>query len=181
MPQIVVIRHAEAVANAKGILMGCSFDSPLSERGQAAARAKGEKLCQGLIKPQKIYTSELTRAKQTAQIIRGVLGEDVEIVELAGLNERSFGEYEGQPYRFVLEAFEKNGDNPPTIEPVAEFVERVLKTWETIKQEAKENTFVVTHSNPLAVIRCALYHPDKLQRFWDYEDDEHLEGLTYSY
>jgi len=183
MPQILFLRHAQAVANEQGILMGSSLkvDSPLSDKGIETARRKGGELRKASFVPDKVFCSKLNRSKQTTDIILEELGVKTEIIQLAELNERDFGQYDGKPYNFVLEAFEQHGDNPPTIEPVDAFEKRVIKGFETIKQQTTKTTLVVSHSNPVMVIQTYVYKPENLQNFWEQGDPDYCEGFIYDF
>lgn len=66
-------------------------DSALSERGIAQARAVAVRLSRCPIHA--IYSSDLTRALNTAQIIAQAAGSDV--TPIADLREKSFGQWEG--------------------------------------------------------------------------------------
>lgn len=164
--------------------MGSSLkmNSELSDNGVAIAHAKGVKLREASFAPDKVYCSELKRARQTAEIILEELGLNLVITPLAALNERDFGQYAGKPYRFVLEAFEKYPDpvGPPTVEPVDIFINRVLQGFEQIKRETTGTTLVVSHSSPIMVMQTAAFKPDNLQRFWELGDPEYCEGFQYS-
>lgn len=179
MPTLLFVRHSKALANEQGILMGAKLDSPLSSKGILLAKEKAQLLRKQGFAPAKVYTSRLKRAIQTAQIFVEELGVDVEIAQLTELNERDFGIHDGKPYESVLAAFAKYGDNPPTIEPVTAFIDRVLKALEQIKHEASGPTLIVTHSNPLMVLQTALLYPQWLQRFWELGDPEYCEGFSY--
>lgn len=181
MPQIMVIRHSLAQANEEGILMGSKLDSPLSEKGKDMARQKGQSLLAKGFSPSKVFTSQLLRTKQTAEVILKELNLSVDIIEIAELNERDFGEHDGKPYQSVLDAFDKYGDNPPTIEPVNKFVSRVIKAWERIKEETAGSSLLVTHSNPEMVLQTAVFNPDKLQKFWELGDPSYCEGFVYKF
>lgn len=183
MPEMLVLRHAKAKANEQGILMGSSLkmNSDLSKAGVSMAHAKGVKLRKASFRPDRVYYSELARAKQTAEIILQELGIAIDITPLAALNERDFGKYDGKPYKFVLEAFDKYPVDPPTVEPVNKFIARVLDGFNRIKSAASGTTLVVTHSNPVMVMQTAAFNPDMLERFWELGDPEYCEGFTYQY
>ena len=178
MPRLTVIRHSLAKANEQGILMGATLDSPLSEKGISVAAQKGKALRAEGFTPDKVFTSKLTRARQTAEIILTTLGLSIPIIELESLNERDFGKYDGQPYKYVIEAFEKEGDNPETIEPVDAFVNRVSAAYEQIKKETTGTTLVVTHSNPEMLMQTLALDPDNLDKFWELGDPAHCEGFS---
>lgn len=181
MAEIMIIRHSLAKANEQGILMGAKLDSPLSEKGQELAKQKGKSLKAKNYTPNRVYVSGLARTRQTAEIILDVLGVSVPVIELTGLNERDFGIYDNKPYKFVLDAFEKEGDNPETVEKVDVFVQRVMEAFEQIKREAKGRTQVVTHSNPEMVMQTAVENPANLQHFWELGDPAYCEGFEYKH
>lgn len=181
MASILVIRHSLALANEQGILMGAKFDSPLSDKGRLVARQKGERLRAEGFKPDKVYTSQLTRAKQTAEIITEQLGVHVTATALGALNERDFGAHDGKPYKSVLDAFEKYGQDPPTIETVTSFVSRVAGAWEQIKRETTGTTLVVTHSNPEMVMQTLTFNPADVMKFWELGDPAYCEGFVYEF
>lgn len=176
MSQLAVIRHSKAQANEDGILMGAKFDSPLSPNGIELARQKGQALKAEGFAPDHIFCSQLQRAIQTAEIIKKELELGLEITQLPGLNERDFGEHDGKPYDSVLKAFEQYGNNPPTIEPVQPFVDRVLSALEEIKQ-ASGTILVVTHSNPEMVLQAALLKQVPIEKFWELGDPPYCEGF----
>jgi broad specificity phosphatase PhoE len=177
MPSITVIRHSVAVANEQKILMGAKFESPLSDKGREIARQKGAALKAAGFIPDRVYTSELTRARQTAEIILAELKAAPIITELLQLNERDFGEHDGKPYDSVLQAFATYGENPPTIETVEDFVARVSEAWEMIKADAGQCTLVVTHSNPEMVLQTLAFNPQNVNRFWELGDPTYCEGF----
>jgi probable phosphoglycerate mutase len=88
---IFLARHGETSWNREGRWQGHT-DIALNDAGQAQARALGELLRgHGVAR---IHTSDLSRARQTAEAAAGVLGVS-EIVVDQGLRERSFGIFEG--------------------------------------------------------------------------------------
>ncbi|MBX3643553.1 MAG: histidine phosphatase family protein [Rubrivivax sp.] len=90
---VILVRHGETALNAARILQPAA--TPLSERGQAQARAVARWLAQrGRIGA--ILSSDLPRAWQTAEAIGAALGLPVEASPL--LQERNFGDLRGQPY-----------------------------------------------------------------------------------
>ena len=154
MSELAVIRHSLAKANEDGILMGAKLNSPLSNNGIGLAQQKGESLKARGFRPNKVITSNLDRAEQTAAIILEVLGLSLEIIKMPELNERDFGIHDGKPYASVIEAFDK------------------------IKTEMTGTTLVVTHSNPVLVMQAAVFDPEKINKFWQLGDPHHCDGFT---
>lgn len=161
--------------------MGSRLNSSLSKKGKELAQTKALSLKTAGFTPERVYTSRLLRTKQTADIILEVLGLQIEIIELETLNERGFGKYDGRPLQELLDSFDEHGPNPPTIETVELFVERVVKSLEQIKNESNKSTLIVTHSNPVNVMKSAIFNPSKLQRYWETGNPDYCEGFTYTF
>ena len=86
------LRHGETDWNARELSQG-NIDVPLNEVGLAQARtAAGLLRTRGI---RSIVASPLSRAYDTARIVAGAAGLEVEVEE--GLREVSFGSQEGQP------------------------------------------------------------------------------------
>ena len=99
MTMIYLARHGQDLDNAAGILNG-RRDQPLSILGKDQARQLAEKILNTGIRFEKIYSSPLLRAHETAQIIstRLEMGHP-EKMEL--LIERDFGMMSGVPAREI--------------------------------------------------------------------------------
>lgn len=92
--ELYILRHGETIWNKEGRLQG-NTDISLNEAGRAVARITGEALKDTAI--DKIYTSPLSRAYETACLIRG--DRDIEIIRDERLRELCFGDLEGQIIR----------------------------------------------------------------------------------
>src|SRR5215217_7412025 len=90
--ELLLVRHGQSTANARGIWQG-QMEFPLSERGREqagmAAFALSQEPFDGL------YSSPLSRAFETASIVRERTGFAREVVPVEGLSERSGGILEG--------------------------------------------------------------------------------------
>lgn len=100
--EIYIIRHGETYWNEKKLLQG-SVDIELNERGRMAAIEAGYRLEN--IEFDKIYSSPLVRAYETACIIRG--RKNIPIIRDDRLREMNFGINEGQD-SFEIEKDENN-------------------------------------------------------------------------
>lgn len=70
------IRHGESVSNATpGFVAGVNFDAPLTERGLEQARLVGRRLAKDGVRFDRIYSSTLVRAVQTAGTILEEMGQ----------------------------------------------------------------------------------------------------------
>ncbi len=99
---ISIFRHGITDANENGIYIG-KTDLPLSEAGREALMDKYEQL--DYPKVQRVYSSPLERAVQTAEIIFP----EREIVIVDDLREMDFGVFEGLPAEELvrLDSFKK--------------------------------------------------------------------------
>jgi len=88
--KLLLIRHGETVWNALGRQQG-QLDTPLNERGIAQARRLGCALANRAV--DRLYCSDLGRARQTAEAISDSLG--LEAVCDARLRERHMGIAQG--------------------------------------------------------------------------------------
>jgi len=87
MTELYLIRHG----HAQGGPSGMDRDFFLTELGQRQAHALGKQLKASQLKPRRIYSSKLTRARQTASILREYL--DAPIVERHDLIEHGTHAY----------------------------------------------------------------------------------------
>ena len=90
--ELILVRHGQSTANAKGTWQG-QMDFPLSDEGRKQAGMAGLALSRETFDG--LYSSPLSRAFETASIIRTRCGFRGEVVPLEGLSERSGGILEG--------------------------------------------------------------------------------------
>lgn len=93
---IYLVRHTETTANVKGIFQGHT-DYPLTKKGIGQAKITAKKLKK--INFSAIYSSDLLRAKRTAEIIK--LERNLIVKSTHALRERSFGKFEGRKYEEI--------------------------------------------------------------------------------
>jgi broad specificity phosphatase PhoE len=152
-----LVRHGQSQFNAMGRVQGHT-NSPLTPQGHAQARATGEALRGRGISA--IYTSDLLRARQTADEIGRVLGIDPQPVE--GLREVSLGEWEGKeieeirstdPHTLELWYASPMEARIPGAEPLDAFRKRVISTFGgLLKAHPHGEIVVVSHGGVLSVI-----------------------------
>jgi broad specificity phosphatase PhoE len=87
---LLLVRHGETDWNAEGRLQG-QIDRPLSDFGRRQARQLGETLEGEELEA--IYSSDLARARETAEIVAERLGLPVELD--SDLREKDWGTWEG--------------------------------------------------------------------------------------
>lgn len=93
-----IVRHGETEFNRKKLIQG-HIDSPLTEEGIAKIKEVAERFRDTHF--DLAFSSDLLRAKRTAEIIR--LERKLEIKTTEILRERFFGKYEGKDFQTVKE------------------------------------------------------------------------------
>ena len=96
--RVVLIRHGETTWNRATRIQGHT-DIPLSELGLAQARRLAEALVDEPLAA--IYSSDLSRARQTAEALAGAQRLSVQIDP--GLRERAFGAFEGLSWEQIAQ------------------------------------------------------------------------------
>lgn len=115
---IYLVRHGETDNNKNKILQGAIVDISLNKTGIKQAHEAAQRLKQ--IKFDMAFSSDLTRAKKTADII--AFQHKLTVITRKVLRERSFGQFEGQP---VTEVRQK--------------LKTVLNEFESLSDDAKFN------------------------------------------
>ena len=142
MSVIYLIRHGETAGNAARIVQ--RPDIPLSSRGLAQAERLAQRL--GRVGVARILSSDLTRARETADCLQRVTGAPLVFEPL--LHERNFGDIRGTAYvdlgfdMFAPDYAPPNGETWPV------FHARVDRAWARVQALASGtdgNLAVVTH------------------------------------
>jgi broad specificity phosphatase PhoE len=149
---ILLVRHGETDWNAERRVQGHT-DRPLNEAGIAQARALAEQLAAEAIDA--IYSSDLARAQETAEVVGAVRGLPVET--LPELRERDFGTWEGLTDEEIFERFPEARSGPwGDAESRDELGARILGACKRIaSQHPGGSVLVVTHGGP---VRAMLAH-----------------------
>lgn len=146
---LVLVRHGRTKANAAGLLQG-RVDHPLDEVGERQAvevTAYVRSILDGRI--DRVVSSPLRRAQQTAAEFGTEVTIDERWIELA------YGEYEGVPHADVpSEVWNLWRSNPDFVPPGGEALSaldaRVRSACEELVDEAAErNVVVVSHVSPM--------------------------------
>ena len=160
MTTLILVRHGQSVANLNGIYVGHK-KAELSELGHIQA----EKMTEYVLKNfnvDKVYTSDLSRAKDTVKPIAKALG----ICEIPNKNLREIyaGDWEGKKFADLCELYpleygiwrtdignsKSNGG-----ESVREMSQRVLLEITKIAEENDGKTVVIgTHATPIRAMQC---------------------------
>jgi probable phosphoglycerate mutase len=164
MTHLWLVRHGQTDWNAQGRWQGQTPDAPpLNATGLAQAQAAAEQLAvQDGLTFAAIYSSDLLRARQTAEIIARRLGLPVRLD--ARLREAHLGAWEGMlgdevALRYVAELDERRRDpvhsRPPQGETVFELAARVGQALDDIAQaHPHANVIVVSHGLAIAAVLC---------------------------
>ena len=158
MKNIFLIRHGQSEYNAKKIIQG-HIDTALTPLGFVQARLAGEALKKHNI--QKIFSSDLRRAYQTATVIGDVLDLEVEVDKR--IREMHFGEWEGRTYEHIYannyEDFQNWLKSPvacplPSQEDINDFTNRLNSFLNYILSLEEQNIAVVGHGGSIQGIIC---------------------------
>ena len=142
------LRHGETESNVRGIVAG-STDVALTELGHTQARTAATALEPCGITA--IYTSNLRRARDTADHVARVLRLPVHVIpELA---ERNWGAIEGKPRSMRIP-----GVTPPGAEGPDQYAERILKGLARI--DSAGVPLIVAHSGVFRVLCRTLGVPE---------------------
>lgn len=152
--RLLLVRHAESVANADGRLQG-SGDAPLSPRGEEQARRLAAWLRDSGPPADVLVSSPLQRARQTAEAISGALG--MELLIRPGLREANLGNLEGADAQTLAAVIAAGGlRTEDGAETPRAFVERTIGALHGLLAAYEGQTLiVVTHGG---VIATALAH-----------------------
>ena len=150
------MRHGETDWNFVGRWQGHS-DTPLNDAGREQARG----LAATLDRVDAIYSSDLARARETAEILAERLGLPVRLDER--LRERGFGSWEGLTSAEIEERFPDSyrrwraGHGPGTedAEPFDVFADRIRSLVEEVLREHPHDTvLIVAHGGSIRVVHA---------------------------
>lgn len=159
-----LVRHGETLWNAERRLQGW-LDIPLNEKGRKQAEQLARFLSSDAFTTEihAIYSSDLSRAYDTAEIATGHMGQA--IVKDPGLRERSYGIYQGEEWSSLsatadgktLIDFRNPGQPIEGGESYLAFSQRISQTFEGIAQaHPGQNVLVFTHGGVIDIAwRCS--------------------------
>ena len=148
---VCIVRHGQTDWNVEMKLQGREC-VPLNDHGRSQARRCAEMLASAAdlgLRPSAIFTSPLSRAKETADIIAARLGlETVETEEM--LIERNYGELSGLTLSERHARFPKGERQARGVESVAAAAVRMKKAMYRINRATRGKTVLaVTHGGTL--------------------------------
>jgi glucosyl-3-phosphoglycerate phosphatase len=162
-----VMRHGQSKANVAGVIVSRvdndrRGDYGLSEPGRQQVLAAARDC--GLPGDTVICSSDFSRARETAEIVRAQLG-PAPVVIAAALRERSFGTWEGSSsgnYAQVWAADETNPDDPDgNVEPAAAVLDRMSELVVDLdRRYSGRDILLVSHGDPLQILQAGFLRID---------------------
>lgn len=153
-----MLRHGETELNRLGMVQGRGVDAPLNGVGKAQAE-KVYHHFKGKI--DRIYTSSLLRSQQTVEEFRK---EDLQIIPLAGFDEISWGNQEGNVatmeaknlYSETVMGWQRGelhlnvggGENPIQV------MERQQEAMEVVLNDEANTILICMHGRALRILLC---------------------------
>jgi probable phosphoglycerate mutase len=170
--RLIVVRHGETAWNVDTRIQG-HLDIPLNATGLWQARQLGDALAGEAIRA--IYTSDLLRARRTAQAVADATG--AALVDEPGLRERAFGSFQGRTFAEVETEHPEQARRwrqrdpdyaPDGGESLRVLRERVVDTTHRLAaRHPGELVLLVTHGGVLDVLyRAATRQDIQAPRTW---------------
>lgn len=172
MAKIYFIRHAESVANMKGIYQGITYDTDLSATGRKQARALS--VFFDKINIRQIISSPLKRTMQTAAMVAKKKKLPVSVEKQ--IIETNHGDWEGKhkekiktTWPWIYKKWLKFPSRTkfPQGEHFLETQKRVLKWWQKFCEDNTDDTLVVSHDNIIRVLVARILNKN-LNKIWKF-------------
>jgi broad specificity phosphatase PhoE len=153
---LLLVRHGETEWNRAGRWQGHS-DTPLNDAGREQARNLAAELSDVDV----VYSSDLARARETAEILAEPLGLEVQLDPR--LRERGFGAWEGKTSAEIEADFGEEharwlaGTAPGAedAEPFSDFAARVHAFLdETLERHPDETVLIVAHGGSVRAVHA---------------------------
>jgi broad specificity phosphatase PhoE len=163
MAELLLVRHGETDWNVERRFQGHA-DPPLNATGRKQAQMLADELAD--VQIDVIYTSDLVRARETAEIVAARVG--VPVVALSELREIDVGEWQGLSWPEIEErhpngvrSWHENGHGWHAGETYEQLAQRVLRALQGIARRHRDaRVLIVGHGGTVRVVRA------------------HVEGLT---
>lgn len=172
MTHLILITHGQTDWSKENRIQG-NLEIPLNEQG----RKESIQIAKSLNIPiDVIYTSQLSRAYQTADIITKRLGIKKKSKRLKELNEINQGLWQGLPVEQIRKRYKKiftkwknypTSVKPPQGESLAQVYDRVITTVQKIADKyPSQNICLVTHKIVTALIKIHYLNLD-MDKIWE--------------
>jgi len=157
MKNIYVVTHTESIHHVEKKVGGW-YDTGLTENGKHRAQRVATRLQEGFkVSKPTITSSDLLRAKETADVLASTLGSRVELD--SRLREMSYGIAEGRSNRWLQERITIAPDDNRLHhrhidggETKAEFLARIYEAMDEIIAHENPNQIIVTHGFALTFV-----------------------------
>lgn len=154
MTTFYICRHGESENNKRKRLMGW-LDTPLTEEGKQNAKSSAAKLRS--IQFDKIVSSDLGRAFQTAYLISRELNYTSEIETYKDLREANYGDLANMPYTAYpeLSPVENATYIPPRGESLTQMQDRAIACINAIGSNNDDKTIlIVAHDGTINAVKA---------------------------
>jgi len=149
MKHVTIIRHGETADNYGGVIQGW-IDTGLNEQGREQVRSAAHTIT---VKPGIIFTSDLGRAQQSADVIYKELGyNDIPVLSDWRLRERYFGTAQGKSKKDIdLNSFYTSDPDsrPYDAESENQFSDRVWSFIQSLSLIQHDTILITSHSGVL--------------------------------
>ncbi len=160
MQQIYIVTHPEAEHHIQGVVGG-QYDSHLTSKGRTSAQAIANSLKTDISQSEThLYSSDLSRTMETAELIAAQLGVKVQATE--ALREMSYGIAEGKPQKWLDDRFVPAPDHNRLDHMYCEggetkraFVLRIYEAVQQIFDETIKTKIIVTHGYAMTFVVAA--------------------------
>jgi len=172
--RIWLVRHGLTAWNTQQRFCGHS-NIPLSARGRVQGHWLARRLQEETIST--IHTSDLARARETAEIIASQRAQAIQVKVSAAWREMDFGAWEGLTYAEIAEQFkdqlgfftDPEQYSPPNGEPLVHVLQRVQAELVAIASSdnlpMEGDVVIVSHGGLLRVLLCSILGMP-LERQW---------------
>ena len=156
MKTILTIQHTQSIHHTNG-MVGSWTDWDLSDLGKEQAARIGRNLAKKLTGNYVLFSSDLRRAKQTAEIIGQHLG--LEPILCEALRERNLGTCCGKSVQWMRENMEKTEETVDDrmfrdAESRRDEWNRLLPFYQELMESEQENILIVSHGDLLGVFHA---------------------------
>ena len=161
---LILVRHGQSEWNAKNLFTGWK-DPGLTDQGVSEAKNAGKLILEQNIEFDVMYTSMLSRAQKTGDIILGILNhKEIPIIKNEALNERHYGSLAGLNKddarkkwgQEQVHIWRRSFDIPPPDgESLKDTADRVLPYFETEimpKVISGSSILIAAHGNSLRAL-----------------------------
>jgi len=157
------MRHGQSLANEQGLIIsdpanGLLAEYGLSETGRKQVRVAAQNAA--LPRTTLIFSSDFSRAQQTAEIVRDILGAG-KVILTPHLRERYFGDWEKTPntnYENIWQLDKQSAYvHENKVEPLSAVLARTMRLIKDIERNYQnKDILLVSHGDTLQILQTGL-------------------------